>query len=262
MNFLELRRHQNALAIRFDLIKDAISNIADLKITYTSVLAKAATSGWENNKHPENFDEPPEYAKSIGKEISVWSEDVMLAIVHDGITGRNIKYEIAQILKSARNGPAIIPTDVRFCPLIEPSDFNWLPEEMETVRRSYRARITKATTIIRDINTTWKYLSRNESVMPEFIQPQLIGMFGGADHSPFVYEEKDFKWQTHGLKPKVMSARYLAPFIGAEKAVLVERSMDTIEISSAPRPGEPPTLNWWISSESNAIKVFEGDDDG
>ncbi len=264
MTIIELRRRQNALAVRFATISEAVESIFALTVPFTETLAKASVNAWNHSfagREGYEWDEPPEheYHRMIGTDISVASEDFFFPLVYEAVGASNIAHELKEIRKNAKAGPDPIPSEW-LAELVEPESLHWRPEEVETVKRSYRKRITAATTKIRDINTTWKYLSKQESHLPKFIKPSLLGMFGSADLvTNFQYTDVDFKWQPHGQKPKVMTARWLAPFIGIEKAGVVEVAVQTIGIASAPLPGEPPTLDFFGSHVSNIIKLFEDD---
>lgn len=259
MTIVELRNRQNALATRFQAITKAIDPIFGMKAMWTDTLANAAHEAWiacfsyrEGYEHAE----PPDYHSLVGAEHQIVHDDFLFPLVQDDIDSRNIFHHLKLIQVEAVTGIPFIPIQAG-----TPSTEGWLPDEIETVNRSYRRRITSATTRIRDINTNWKYLSAKRRRFPDFIKSSLMGMFGGADLGDFKYTEDDFKQPySHDAvkqKPQVMSARWLAPFIGLEKALVIENAMEVIGEQSAPLPGEPPTLDGYSSHTSNAIKLFE-----
>ena len=254
-----LRRQQNALAARFALVATAIDAIFSIKITVTEAMAKASAKAWEHAyRHTEGYgnDDPPDFDVDIGKEILVASKDFFFPLIPDEVqfAAGNLAHNLASI---KRYSTALAPVSGTLA-FVPPTSDNWLQSEIDVVLQSYRARITAATTQLRDINTYCHYLNQTESRLPGFIKPALTGLFGSADHDTgFTYTDQDFKYQPRGERMKVLSARWLAPFIGLMKATIIEDSLRVITKTSTPLSGEPPTMTHFGSHVSNAIKVFD-----
>lgn len=261
VSIVSLRDRQNQLAARFAAVASAIRPMFSLTAPFTEVLAHASHEAWgQNFGWMDNPGDPPEYQTNVRKQVPILSYDFLFPIIRDDVAVRNLLAAWKAIGNLALDGPPVIDSKYLRADL-EPVQDLWTPEEITLIGRSYKNRITDAVKSGRDIHTYWKMITRLHCPMPEFIKSSLLEMFGGPDHAGFTYSEDDFQpaycLRTKDKKPPaVMTARWLAPFTGAEHAKAIEQALNVVEEQFAPRRYEPPTLDHFSSHTSNAIKVF------
>ena len=242
---IDLRLRHNALCDRFHLIGKAVDSLMDLKVSFTDVLAKAAGVGHHNSfSHHENYDsddDPTHFYDLVGSTVPVFEYNFLMAVIQEDVHCRNLVHHLKQIRYNAA-------TSIKAVELVvgEPSFVGWNESEIDdAIVYWYRNRISRATTEIRDINTNWKCLMKEKSILPGFVRSSCTGLFGGPSFkTKFTYTNDDF---THNFKINgkfpVMSARWFAPFLGDDMADAIEKAVAVIGDASKPLPGEPDTLS-------------------
>lgn len=244
--FVDLRRRRNGLSRRLGLISLAVEPLYDLQAMFTEEMFSA----WIEHRRfmDEDRDYDEEYAVGLTRIITDDFFDALLPHPY----GSNIVGEFNSIGKLSKQRFDML--DASIVPL---SFKDWTSEELRFVVSGYRSQITDAIHRLRDINTHWKYLTGHRHPMPSFIKSSVMGLFGGPDQDHgFVYSDADFQFLQNG-SPKVMTAKWLAPFVGINHARTIESALTVISESSKPREGEPDTINFFGSHVTNKIDVFD-----
>lgn len=248
-NIVELRAMRNGLVKRANAITEASFRIFEVKAMFTQEMFRVYQDNWQNDQE-EIRDVPLRVEEAISTEMVVINQDFLLGLIDRRFVASNIVHEMMAIVKSA------MTKHLRIEQTTVPEITGWTDEEIRMVCQRYRNQINTLTHHLRDIHTHWKYLMEHKSRLPQFIKSAVTGMFGGPDHSlGFEYSEMNFRCRGQD-DPKVLTAFWLAPFIGTEKARVIETQLAIIGDESAPRPGEPPTLDYFSSHTSNQIDVF------
>jgi hypothetical protein len=245
LSIITLREQRNSLTTRLWDISRAIEPLFALKTAFTPEMAKTlAHHRW----HPEDCHYDDEI-EDVQITIQVMHPDFFGALLRDG---ENIGHMMKQIRQLAKKTHDIVP------PWPEPMKFDWTEEELGFVVDTYKRQINAMVHRLRDINTNWKRLTRTTNTLPDFVKSSVMGLFGKPDHlAGFTYTEADFGYQP--VKPKVMTARWLAPFVGLDDANAIEQAITIIGDRSKPRVGEPDSLDFFGSHVSNAFDVFIND---
>jgi hypothetical protein len=255
-DIVKLRKLQNDLCTRYDLIHMAVDRIMNLEIKFTESFAKAAMTGYHSSfSHHENYEhnDPPSFHDLVDSTVKVFDYEVLLAFVQDDVHARNIIHHLKQIQHDS------VTRKIQYVELIEnPSLNGWNFAEAEAVANWYKRRITNATTNIRNINTNWKYLIAEKRTLPGFVHSSCTGLFGKPSFkTDFTYTDDDFKhtFKVNGKFP-VMTARWFAPFLGDDTAKMVEAAVAVIGEASKPLPGEPDTSDHFGSHHvDNKIEI-------
>ena len=143
---------------------------------------------------------------------------------------------------------------------------------------AYKAVIQSSTEALLDAHYNIGRLRENRSPLPDYVKGACIGMFGQPDRETLHrYSENDFKrhnrreepilpfekgyvegrnlTRTVDERPRVFSARYLAPMFGDDVAEGIESAVEAIAAAAAPRPGDPKPHPRWSSFDREPVVI-------
>lgn len=244
------RKKLNELLERKNRARAAVEQLLSINAVYTSEMCDYAAG---DVAHWSNRDSVVErWYDLTGHEIPVVEAEFITGITSSTTMGNNMEYYFHELPSLLKAVPLVMGSDKI------PSAEGWTNEEIEIVIHSYTSRIGKHNLDLRDAHTMWKKIARSKKPIPGFVKTKCLGMFGRPDwESRHVYSDADFKssYYERDHLPSVLSAKYLAPLIGEEKADLIEGLIGVLEGETKPLPGEPDTLDTTGSHLSNKIPL-------
>ncbi len=260
-----------------------VRELRGIAVTFTSAIVNAAAEACDPDEEDEAF--AALSSLPVGVPVPLFTEHALLAATgtptfRDG--GRTAKVEGAiGALEEFERHSTWVP-DVSLGN--EPSLEGLTAFEVSAIVEAYKSAIGRMTTELRDADTRAKYLADTRLSMPMHVRKRCLGMFGGPDFvTAFTYADGDFAtyntteervprenpddprgpWRfiRTNHHPALMSARYMAPMIGDEQALRMENAFARLRMATAPRPGEPPSLAFFGSHDSNRIEVVYAPDE-
>lgn len=238
-----LRHQWNAIVERFLVARIATWSLLHLTIPVSAELHQILAPGYraDNDASDGEYLEAP----AVGANLTLSELYRYLGLE------RHLPSNTDYYLRSLREQTDFDPVEI--ASFDAPSFDGWLESELLAVRDTYRADINALNMRLREMHTEAKQINKMTACLPGAIRSRVTGFFAGGDAGlPFSYDDDMFSRRALPIAGR----QWLAPIIGLDQATAIEHALEIINKQSAPRPGEPDTLDYHGSHISNDFDLF------
>lgn len=219
MNIVPLRKKMNSLIERKNICAQSIATINSLKCVFTDVMAK------NQNQDDDDNSEGPDVSHKIGRNVWIFDENVLFSLI-EPLMAQNLLFHFKEIGRLAVTKHHIDLNET------EPSRDGWSPDEYTHIVHLYHHRISTMQHALDEINNEYKALMKMQHYLPRWSET----IIKNNPNSEYEYTANDFRrnqsisWtESHENKPKIMSARWMAPFYGDKIAKDFEDALKNIK---------------------------------